>query len=53
MYGQIGISLHVELAIILVRNLEAKPFIESHRRVDFHNSQEHSMIGACGVGDQT
>jgi hypothetical protein len=39
MNGHVGISLHAELAIILLRDAEAEPFIESDGRVDDSRSQ--------------
>ena len=50
-HSAIGIALHVELAIILMRDLEAEPFVEPRSRIDFHDGQAHSLIETGGLAD--
>src|SRR5271168_2704860 len=48
----VGVALHVELAIIVMRCVEAESFVEPHSRVDFHNGQAHRLIETCGLANQ-
>jgi hypothetical protein len=51
-HSAIGIAFHVELAIILMSDAEAEPFVEPQSRIDFHNGQAHRLIETCGLANQ-
>ena len=47
-----GIASHVELPIVLMRDMEAQPFIEPTGGIDFRNAQLHRLIQHSSLGNQ-
>ena len=50
--NEIGIALHVELAVIFMCDSEAEALVESPRRIHSHDTQAHSKIQRSGFANQ-
>jgi hypothetical protein len=48
-----GIAVHIELAIVLKRALEAQSLIETHGGIDSENVQANCLIDPGGLANHT